>query len=213
MSSFDFDPRPSEKAKASDFDLDPIEPGDARMNDSNRVPVPPRDRLKPVMYEGVEIDVDPNTGGVWLDGGELKKIVDLREKLFNDQEKQDVAEAAETSIKGVPEDEIAHERLSPVTGKPMKPVNYGGDTGVIIDVCEDTGGIWLDPDELEKIQMVIENWETKLGADMKKHDKRLRKIQADVDEKLDVKISQLPFVGGVINSVVNGILDFGHLRK
>lgn len=39
-------------------------------------------------------------------------------------------------------------KLSPITGKPLKPVYY---KGVEIDVCEDTGGIWLDNGELEKI--------------------------------------------------------------
>ena len=39
-------------------------------------------------------------------------------------------------------------RPSPVTGKPMKPVTL---MGVVIDQCEDTGGIWLDAGELEAL--------------------------------------------------------------
>lgn len=39
-------------------------------------------------------------------------------------------------------------RLSPVTGKPMKQVTL---MGVVIDQCEDSGGVWLDPGELEEL--------------------------------------------------------------
>ena len=37
---------------------------------------------------------------------------------------------------------------SPVTGTPMQVLEY---KGVQIDRCTDTGGIWLDRDELQKI--------------------------------------------------------------
>ena len=37
-------------------------------------------------------------------------------------------------------------RLSPVTGKPMEQVHFGE---VIVDRCNDSGGIWLDAGELE----------------------------------------------------------------
>ena len=39
-------------------------------------------------------------------------------------------------------------RMSPVNGKPMKEVTY---MGVNIDVCEESGGVWLDPGELEQL--------------------------------------------------------------
>lgn len=37
------------------------------------------------------------------------------------------------------------ERLSPITGKPMRTVLL---EGMLLDVCEDTGGLWIDKDEL-----------------------------------------------------------------
>lgn len=39
-------------------------------------------------------------------------------------------------------------RLSPVTGEPMKQEVFHG---VVIDRCEQSGGIWLDAGELEQI--------------------------------------------------------------
>ena len=39
-------------------------------------------------------------------------------------------------------------RLSPITGKPMEQVVI---TGVVVDKCVDSGGMWLDAGELEQL--------------------------------------------------------------
>jgi len=39
-------------------------------------------------------------------------------------------------------------RLSPVSGNPLVPVNM---SGVIVDQCPDSGGVWLDKGELEEL--------------------------------------------------------------
>ena len=39
-------------------------------------------------------------------------------------------------------------RLSPISGQPMEELVY---QGVVIDRCPTSGGIWLDPGELEQI--------------------------------------------------------------
>lgn len=39
-------------------------------------------------------------------------------------------------------------RLSPITGKAMEQVVL---SGVVIDRCTDTGGVWLDAGELEQL--------------------------------------------------------------
>lgn len=40
------------------------------------------------------------------------------------------------------------ERMSPITGKPMRTVLL---EGMLLDVCDDTGGLWIDKDELLEI--------------------------------------------------------------
>ena len=40
------------------------------------------------------------------------------------------------------------ERLSPISGKPMEQRTI---MGVVVDVCKESGGIWLDKGELEQI--------------------------------------------------------------
>jgi hypothetical protein len=47
-------------------------------------------------------------------------------------------------------------RLSPVTGKPMlQKVLHG----VVIDQCQDSGGLWLDAGELEQIIVSLKDQE------------------------------------------------------
>lgn len=162
-------------------------------------------KLTPVMYEGVEIDVDPETGGVWLDAGELNHIIDAREKLFSREELADMAERPK--VFGVAQDELDTQRVSPITGKPMRPVNYGGDSGIIIDRCEDTGGLWLDAGELEKIQQLVEAWENQQPEKKDEIEKLLKRTEAELDANDDVTISRLPLVGGFVNALINGVLD------
>ena len=42
---------------------------------------------------------------------------------------------------------------------------------------------------------------------LKKHDPILRDIAAKLDAANDVEVSHLPWIGGFINSAINGILD------
>jgi len=44
-------------------------------------------------------------------------------------------------------------RLSPVSGKPMVLKNF---MGVVIDQCEQSGGVWLDAGELQQILKTTE---------------------------------------------------------
>lgn len=46
------------------------------------------------------------------------------------------------------------ERLSPITGKPMRTVLL---EGMLLDICEDTGGLWIDKDELLAIMQHIKS--------------------------------------------------------
>ncbi|MCB0319164.1 MAG: zf-TFIIB domain-containing protein, partial [Bdellovibrionales bacterium] len=39
-------------------------------------------------------------------------------------------------------------RLSPITGEPMAQKSF---MGVVVDICETSGGIWLDSGELDQI--------------------------------------------------------------
>ena len=158
-------------------------------------------RLETIEYEGIDIETCPGCEGEWLDDAELKHVVKTREVLFSKEERRAIAAA--TKITGVRLDAVDRDLLCPKCGGQTDAINYGGDTGIIIDRCTGCRGIWLDRSELEKIQMLVEEWEDGLGDDLKQYGPRLREVAADVDRRDDIKVSRFGFV----NSIINGVLD------
>ncbi len=164
-----------------------------------------RAQLSAVTYEGIEVETCTACAGEWLDSDELGKIVRIRQEKFSEEERRAIAES--TSLTGVILAHVDRDLVCPKCGGSTDAVNYGGDTGIIIDRCTSCAGFWLDGDELEKIQALVEGWEDKLPEDLKKYGPQLREVAAKVDREDDVEISQLPLIGPFINSVINGILD------
>ncbi len=54
----------------------------------------------------------------------------------------------EAALKKIREDRSGKIRKSPISGEPMEEVAF---KGVVIDRCKQSGGIWLDQGEMEKI--------------------------------------------------------------
>ena len=106
-------------------------------------------------YEGVEVDQCPSCSGIWLDDQELAPILSTRELEFSPEA---VASAIATQSLGIPESEKAAEKACPKCGESMLPMNFGGNSGVLLDRCVEHG-LWLDRGELERIQMIHEHWE------------------------------------------------------
>jgi len=161
--------------------------------------------LRTVDYEGIAVETCDGCNGQWLDDGELGKIVQVRQVRFDPQERRAIAES--TTIKGVKLEDVDRDLRCPKCGGTTDAVNYGGDSGIIIDRCTSCRGIWVDADELEKIQMLVEGWDDALPEDLKKYGPKLRDISAKLDQDDDVRVSRLPLVGGFINAAINGLLD------
>ncbi len=158
--------------------------------------------LREDVYEGIEIESCDCCRGAWLDDRELGKIVQIREVKFDPQERRAIAES--TTITGVVVKDVDRDLKCPKCGGTTDAVNYGGDTGIIIDRCTGCRGIWVDGGELEKIQMVIEGWDDLLPEDLKKYGPKLRLVAEQVEESVHVKVSR----SRLMNSLINGILDF-----
>lgn len=156
--------------------------------------------LKEVVYEGIHIETCPSCGGEWLDADELKHVVAAREHKFSEAELAALAKAK--PVTGIALESVDRDVPCPKCGTQTKPVNYGGDTGLIIDSCPDCGGIWLDAAEVESIQGIVEAWEKQLPEDIKSYRDLLDKIEKDAGPE-DVKYSWAP----PINMLVNGIVD------
>ena len=158
-----------------------------------------------INYEGISIETCSECNGEWIDDAELGKIVQIREVRFDPDERRAIAES--TTITGVVLKDVDRDLQCPKCDGTTDAVNYGGDTGIIIDRCTSCRGIWLDEHELEKIQMVVEGWDDSLPEDLQRYAPKLRDIAVNLDEADDVQISRLPLIGGFINSCINGILD------
>lgn len=165
--------------------------------------------LRTIGYEGIDIESCAVCGGEWLDADELGKIVRIREQRFSAAERSAIDAGAR--IPGIPVAEIEREVVCPHCGVTTEPINYGGDTGIIINRCRGCRGIWVDSGELEKIQVLVEAWKDNLPADLRKYGPKLDEIAEQLETSNRVVVSQLPGVAGFINAVVNGILDVGGL--
>lgn len=160
-----------------------------------------RQPLQGVDYQGVHIETCPACGGDWLDSGELKNIVLAREMRFDEKECLAMAQAAK--ITGVKLTDLNRHLTCPNCGASTNPVNYGDDTGVIIDKCPRCNGIWLDRGELEKIQELVEGWRDELPADLAQYGPKLRQIAADVNRDEQVHVSHVAFINTLINGIMN----------
>ncbi len=163
--------------------------------------------LRTTQYEGIQIETCDSCQGEWLDADELGKIVKIREMKFSESER--LAIVRSTTITGVRLDDVDRDLPCPKCGGATDAINYGGDSGIIIDRCTQCRGFWLDDGELEKVQMLIEGWEDALPDDLAKHGQKLRDVEARLDREDDVHPSRIPVIGRFINSAINGILDLG----
>ena len=163
--------------------------------------------LKTIVYEGVTIETCPGCLGEWLDATELGSIVKAREVKFDQDTCSAIARS--TGITGVDLEEADRDLTCPKCGGNTDTMNYGADTGILIDRCKGCGGFWLDGDELEKIQKLVEGWEGLRDEDNEKYGPIIRKVQAEFDEDNDqvMEFSHLPLVGGFINTLIHGILN------
>jgi len=107
------------------------------------------------LYEGVELNRCPECGGHWLDQGELREMIRSRERVFTSED----AKAVQDSMPAPALEDAPSRRLDcPRCQRPMLRFNYQYSSGIFLDRCEEHG-LWLDPGELDKIQIFAEDLE------------------------------------------------------
>ena len=158
-------------------------------------------RLREIDYEGIHIETCDDCGGEWLDDRELRLTTGIREVRFTTEEKQAIVQSH--SISGVKLKDVDRDLPCPKCQGTTDAINYGGDTGIIIDRCTECKGLWLDAVELEKIQQLVEGWEDGLSGDLAKHSPKLREVAIEQDRSNDWSYSRI----GFLNAIVNGIID------
>ncbi len=98
--------------------------------------------LEEIKINGIRVDRCKNCGGLWFDRDELKIVRDHRDRnlswldfdLWKDTDKLMVSGRSDC----------------PRDGKPLFKIKCKN-TNVLVDICLDCQGIWLDKDELDKI--------------------------------------------------------------
>jgi Zn-finger nucleic acid-binding protein len=103
-------------------------------------------------HEGVELDRCPLGHGIWLDRGELQRVVTSEQEPRTSDEQREAVEASDRDSSGrnVVEEIADDRRPCPVCRSEMNLTEYAG-SGVAIDECR-RHGIWLDAGELERIE-------------------------------------------------------------
>jgi Zn-finger nucleic acid-binding protein len=117
----------------------------------------PRDNsvLESQVYEGdVEVDVCPSCQGMWLDKGELEQIEEIQEHDYSEE------------LKRIPDlignaYEMARQKKLAITHCPKCSVEFSNHeyaycSQIIIDVCPECEGIWLDKGEIEALEVFFE---------------------------------------------------------
>jgi Zn-finger nucleic acid-binding protein len=117
----------------------------------------PRDgqELESVRYEGgVLIDRCPTCRGTFLDAGELEAVETTIEHDYARE-----LQSAPDDVRGAYE--RARHQLDPVVpcpkcGRTMARREYGYCSQILIDVCPDGEGLWLERGELEALELFFE---------------------------------------------------------
>lgn len=169
-------------------------------------------KLQVESYEGVEIDRCSNCSGVFLDKGELIQIVTTIEETF---EKEVVQETIHNSFAGVPKEEVARKVSCPSCHEDMNPRNFDYQSGIIIDMCGHCHGVWLDSNELDKVQSHKEFWDKERAESMSKWDDlyKMTKIHGqanDLQQEQEMKKGSQKFLAGRAIVAVKEVL--AHLK-
>ena len=117
----------------------------------------PRDQvdLERSTYEAaIEIDRCERCGGVFLDRGELEVLQATVERDYRDE-----LAAAPDLVGGAHSMALAAARPPvecPRCAVPMERREHGYSSQILIDVCSQCGGVWLDRGELEALEVFFE---------------------------------------------------------
>ena len=158
--------------------------------------------LKQVTYEAVAIHTCGSCGGEFIGTPELGHIVRARQERFSPELREMLAQRTPRS--GVAAD--AHPALCcPGCGEPMMAFSYGGDSGVFVDRCESCDGLWLDCEELQRIQILQERWADEAPDQLKRICVDLEKARREAAQATSSAFADSRFA--FINALINRYLE------
>lgn len=121
-------------------------------------------KLEEKEIEGVKVDVCWACEGIWFDKGELKKVIeadaknlktlDLDREEFNGKEFADLKDELNKKTGSCPRCDNAMKQ---------KTYEYNRGKKLVVDVCENNCGLWLDGGEIHKLRdRKLAKWQDKL---------------------------------------------------
>jgi len=159
--------------------------------------------LRDIEYEAVSIDTCDSCGGEVLGPDAIRHIVTTRDEKFPAELR--AAMRHREPMFGVPGHERDRSLNCPNCQSRMSVVNYGGDSGFFVDRCDRCETMFLDHEELEKIQAAMEHWKdeapAKIGAIADELERRRREVADSTNRAFSG--SRFAFV----NAVINRLLD------
>lgn len=162
-----------------------------------------RSPLRPIEYEGCLVHTCDVCGGEAVGADALARIVNIREKVFGPRVHEIVG--AHAPIPGEPS---GHERRSlrcPFCDSGMGSVNYGTDTGILADRCFACGCLWLDREELEMVQTLMERWQDEAPRHIRRIADELEEARGRAERRAAGAFQGSRFT--FINAIINRVLD------
>jgi len=168
--------------------------------------------LREAAYETELLDFCPKCGGVWCDGGELRKILESREKKFSPAQRKEIS-ASENDALGVEEKDLIAEHECVLCSAPMRRINFSDTSGIVIDTCPHGHGVWLDRDELEAVQIFVEKWEAQRERVKSQYGQTLRQVRQSTSEKHKDSINNMRVSRfGVVNRMIRALARKGFFQ-
>lgn len=119
--------------------------------------------LRETEFIGVPIDICLVCGGVWLEDGRLKELIDASRKGLP-------AKSIENATRFKTSYQLSPDEKSRIVKCPwcigiLKPVNYTSSSGVAIYRCINDHGVWVPRGNLERLLLFLNVWENYIRKD------------------------------------------------
>lgn len=165
----------------------------------------PNDRspLRPIEYEGCLIHTCDRCGGEAVGADALARIVNVREKVFGSRTEEIIRMAP--PIRGEPGKARQPALRCPFCDAGMGEVNYGADTGVVVERCFACGCVWLEQEELEMIQAILERWQDTAPEQVRRIASELEESRRRAERRAAGAFQGSRFT--FLNAVINRVMD------
>lgn len=159
--------------------------------------------LRPIRYEGVTIHTCDACGGELVTPAAMVQIIYAREEAFNADLLRELERLAPQA--GIPDDARERGLECPCCQMPMAAINYANDSGVIVERCATCGAMWLDHEELEKSQALLERWQDEAPERIAAIAGRLEDARRQAEANAGGKFAGSRF--SFVNAMINRLLD------